>query len=118
MVLKTTCGLVAFAVSLPVLAVLVVTNMTNRSLGELLLPAPTPQTAEQLTHEAMDAVVKRVESFRSDYSELPRNLVEVGVPPHSEWTYTPRAGGQYQITVKMLGRSLTFDAQQQSASVR
>jgi hypothetical protein len=102
--------LVAFVVALPVLGVLIWTNMTGQSLVDLLTPFPPPQLAHQRAQEALDSVVKAVAVYRKDYSELPGNLAEVGVSPQGEWTYAKGPNGNYQIRLKMLGQVVTFNS--------
>ena len=84
----------------------------DKSLVEMFTPAPAADVSRQLAQEAMDSVVKRIDSFHDDYDELPRNLVEVGVPSIGDWTWAPRSNGQYQVTVKAFGRVLAFDTSQ------
>ena len=62
--------------------------------------------------QTLDAMVKRIDSFHDDYDALPTNLAEVGLPPQGDWTWAPRGAGQYSVTVKMFGQSLTFDTRQ------
>ena len=107
--------LISLIVTVPIFAILVVTNLTGLSLVDLMTPDPPPQVAQQDAKRALDSVVKRVESFRTDYSTLPGGLIEVGTPPDGEWTYTKQPGGTYQIAVKMFGQALSFDSRQRKA---
>ena len=100
--------LIALLMAIPTLALIIAVNVMNVSLVDLFAPAPAPQTL-QSAQQALDTVVQRVDSFHNDYNELPRNLVEVGVPAPGKWTWAPRSNGQYQVTVTMFSQTLTFD---------
>ena len=101
--------LMSFIIAVPVFAAVIAVNVMNVSFVDLLAPAPAPDVARLLSQEALDTVVKRVDTFYSDYGELPPSLIEVGLPPHGSWTWAPRGNGQYQVTVRMYGKTLTFD---------
>lgn len=102
--------MIAFVIAAPVLAFLLVTNVMDVSLTKWAVPTPDRPVATRLAQEALDSVVKGVESYRSDYSRLPASLAAVGTPADGAWTYTPGGDRQYTITVKMLSQSLTFDS--------
>ena len=104
--------LIAFLLALPLLALVVTVNVMDKSLAELFTSKPGPQVSQQLAQESLDAMVKRIDSFHDDYDALPTNLAEVGLPPQGDWTWAPRGAGQYSVTVKMFGQSLTFDTRQ------
>ena len=101
--------LVALIIAVPVLGILVATTIFGQSLEELFTSNPPPAVAHQKAQEAMDALVKGIESFRKDTSELPSSLTEVGAPSKGEWTYT-KSGGQYRVVGKMYGEVVTFNS--------
>ena len=113
---KERAVLVAFILAVPVLALVIYVNVMNKSLADLFSPAPTPQVSRQIAQEALDTVVKRIDSFYNDYDELPGNLVEVGLPTVGDWTWAPRSDGQYEVTVKMFSQTLTFDTRQHASA--
>jgi hypothetical protein len=101
--------LVALIVCLPVLGLLVSMNLTGQSLDELLLPDPPPALALQRAQDALDAVVRQVRVYREDYSQLPDDLAEVGVPK-GDWTYEKELTGRYHIQLKLYGQIVAFDS--------
>jgi hypothetical protein len=103
---------VALVLALPVLTVLVVANIRGESLMEWLTPDPSPAVSLHLAQAALDAAVGRIEAFRSDYSQLPSGLAEVGVPARGEWTFTKTSGSQYRVVLRMYGQVVTFDSSQ------
>jgi hypothetical protein len=107
---------VALILALPVLAILVVTTIRGESLVELFTPNPPPATSLQQAQVALDSLIGRIERFRSDYSELPSGLAEVGVPSRGEWTFTKTAGNQYQVVLRMYGQVVAFDSSQRKAA--
>jgi hypothetical protein len=102
--------LIGLGLSAPILLVVLVTNVFGRSLMDLITPAPPPAIARQQAQETLDAVVKEIESFHHDYSELPDVLAEVGVPPRGAWAYLKKPGGRYQVAGRMYGQIVTFDS--------
>jgi hypothetical protein len=102
--------LIGLIVALPVFGILLVTLVEGRSLADLLTPDPSPEVARQRAQENLDGVVKRIESFRGDYSELPDTLAVVGVPAFGDWTYTKSTGDRYQVTLKLYGQVVTLDS--------
>jgi hypothetical protein len=109
---KERAVLIALIVALPIFGILLVTLIQGRSLAELLTPAPSPAIALQQAQENVDAVVKRIESFRKDFSKLPDTLAVVGVPASGNWTYTTSSGDHYQVVLKLYGQVVTFDSRQ------
>jgi hypothetical protein len=101
--------LLAFVVALPVLGVLIWSNITGLSLIDLMTPNPAPELALQQAQEALDSVVKAVGVYRKDYSELPDNLAEVGLPARGEWTYAKGPNDNYQINLTMFGQVVSFN---------
>ena len=62
--------LVGLVISAPVLALVLVTNVLGISLVGMITPAPTPEVARHQAQETLQALVREIESFREDYSEL------------------------------------------------
>jgi hypothetical protein len=102
--------LIGLGLSAPILLAVLVTNVFGRSLMDLITPAPPPAIARQQAQETLDAVVKEIESFHHDYSELPDVLAEVGVPRRGVWAYLKKPGGRYQVAGQMYGQIVTFDS--------
>ncbi|CAN5331163.1 hypothetical protein BH09VER1_BH09VER1_49360 [soil metagenome] len=58
-----------------------------------------------------DAIVAKIEAFRTARSRLPEDLKEIGVPEGSEFYYVEREGGNYELGWgKGLGSSILFDS--------
>jgi len=107
--------LVAFIIALPVLGVLVWTNITGQTLIDLVTPDPPPEVAQQRAQEALDSVVEQIGAYRQDYSELPDSLAEVGIPP-GDWTYAKGSNGNYRVRLSIHGRVVTYDSLQSHAA--
>ena len=104
--------LLGLGLSVPILLIVLATNVLGLSVVEMLTPSPTPEVARQQAQETLDSVVREIESFHDDYSELPSVLAEVGVPPRGTWAYLRKAGGRYQVVGQMYGQVVTFDSTQ------
>jgi len=108
---------VSLLMTAPMLALLIATNVMGFSLVDMVTPAPTPEIARQLIQETMQDVVREIESFRQDYSELPDLLSEVGVPSRGTWTYEKKPGGQYIVTGEMYGEVVRYGAPAKKAGL-
>ena len=104
--------LLSLIVAIPIFVMLLVIDLTGISLIDLATPNPSAPVAQQSAQQEMDGVVKRIEAFHSDYNQLPRSLVEVGMSSRGDWTYATLPGGHYAIALKMYGQSLTYDSRQ------
>ena len=102
--------LVGIGLSVPILLIVLVTNVLGISLVEMMTPSPRPEVARQQAQETLDSVVAEIESFHHDYSELPSVLAEVGVPSRGTWAYLQKAGGRYQVVGQLYGQVVTFDS--------
>jgi hypothetical protein len=102
--------LVGLGLSAPILLIVLVTNVLGISLVEMMTPSPRPEVARQQAQETLEAVVREIESFHHDYSELPEVLAEVGVPPRGAWAYLKKPDGRYQVVGQMYGQIVTFDS--------
>jgi len=102
--------LLSLLISVPILAVVVATNILGYSLVDLMTPAPTPEVARHMAQETLDGIVKEIESFHHDYSDLPDFLSEVGVPERGRWTYLKKSDGSYQVAGEMFGQVVRFDS--------
>jgi hypothetical protein len=109
---------IALVIALPVLVMLVVATIRGESLVEMVTPDPSPAVSLQQAHGALDSVVGRIEAFRSDYSQLPGSLAEVGVPAHGEWTFTKTSANEYRVVLRMYGQVVTFDSRQRTAPLK
>src|SRR5438093_7615681 len=106
----------ALIVAAPILAILIAASIEEWSLSDLVTPTPSPAVALHQAQGAMDTVVKQFDAYVTDYSELPENLVEIGVPAPGDWTYTKRPGNEYQLVLKMYGQVITFESSRRSGS--
>jgi hypothetical protein len=102
--------LLGLGLSAPILLIVLATNVLGISLMDLITPAPTPAVARQQAQETLDSVVREIESFHHDYSELPSVLAEVGVPARGTWAYLKKADERYQVVGQMYGQIVTFDS--------
>ena len=93
--------------SLPTLVIVLVFNLTDVSVAELLEPEPPPAVAKQRADQMLKALVAEVESFRTDYNELPETLFEIGMPERGEWSYSV-TDGTYRIVGTLHGQQVTF----------
>jgi hypothetical protein len=103
-------GALAFAV--PLLAIFLAVNVFDVSVVDLMMPAPSPAVALRETQDALEEMVKGIESYRQDYEELPEHLTEVAPPFPGQWTYSRKAGGHYQVVLEMHGQVITYDSAQ------
>ena len=102
--------LVGIGLSVPILLIVLAINVLGISLVEMMTPSPRPEVARQQAQETLDSVVREIESFHHDYSELPSVLAEVGVPSRGTWAYLKKAGERYQVVGQMYGQVVTFDS--------
>jgi hypothetical protein len=102
--------LAGLGLSVPILLIVLVTNVLGMSLMDMITPAPPPEEARQQAQDTLEAVVGEIESFNHDYSELPDVLAEVGVPPRGAWAYLKKSDGRYQVVGQMYGQIVTFDS--------
>ena len=106
---------VGLGLSSPILLIVLATNVLGISLMDLITPAPAPALARQEAQETLDSVVREIESFHHDYSELPSVLAEVGVPSRGTWAYLKKADERYQVVGQMYGQIVTFDSPPRNA---
>jgi hypothetical protein len=99
---------IALVVAVPVLAALVIWNVTSTRLmaQRLILPTMSREDVEA----ALKAVVEEIEAFKADYGELPASLAEIGLPPAGEWRYTRVADGRYRVDVTLGGHAVSADS--------
>jgi hypothetical protein len=102
--------LVGLALSVPILLIVLVTNVLGISVIDMMTPSPRPEVARQQARETLDSVVREIESFHHDYRELPSVLAEVGVPSRGTWAYLKKADERYQVVGQMYGQIVTFDS--------
>jgi len=100
------------ATAFPVLAILLAVNVFGLSPVELIKPSPSPAIARRQTHEALAAMVEKIEEFREDHDELPGSLAEVAGPSPGTWTYSRMPDGRYRVVLEMHGEVVTFDSAQ------
>ncbi len=104
---------VALAAALPILVLVLTATLAWNPLMSLFEPTPPPAVATQQAQKILEGLVVEIESFRKDYNELPATLVDVGMPPRGEWSYTTSGGApnkQYTVTGKLYGQVVTFDS--------
>ena len=108
-------SLFALYASLPVLVVLVAVTFFGAALSEMVSPSPSPQIARVQAQADLDAAVGAIEDFRADFSTLPQTLVQVGVAPRGDWTYTTAASGHYEVVRALHGQVARYSSTQQQA---
>ena len=101
---------VALLIAVPVLAAVLLVNFAWQPLVALFEPWPPPAAARAQAQTALDALVLDIEAFRKDYGELPRTLVEIGVPPRGRWSYTGLGKSQYRVQGTLYGQAVSFDS--------
>jgi hypothetical protein len=109
---------VALAVAVPILIAVLVVTFAWEPLVTLFESAPPPPAARLQAQETLDALVGQIDSFLKDYSHLPATLVEVGVPPHGRWSYTPSGNTQYTVSGTLFGQDVSFDSARRPAGER
>jgi hypothetical protein len=102
-------------IAAPLFALLLLVNVWNISPIDLFTPSPTPEVARQQAETLLDGVVQGIESYRHDYTRLPNELIQVGIPAVGSWTYSPKAGGRYQVVGTLYGQVVTFDSPEGAA---
>lgn len=108
----------SLAVAVSVLTVLLVATFAWEPLLSLFEPTPSPEMANRQAHEMLDALVDDIDAFRKDYDELPATLVDIGVPPRGEWSYTATSGTQYTVRGTLYGQAVSFDSASVASSPR
>jgi hypothetical protein len=101
---------IAFAIALPIFAGLLVANFAWQpvmTLFERELPAPV---AARQAQEMLDELVADIDAYRTDYDELPVNLVDVGVPARGQWRYVSLGPGQFRVEGTLQGHVVSFDS--------
>ena len=101
---------VALALAVPILLGVLLATFAWQPLMALFEPAPSPAMARQQAQEMLDALVGEVDAFRRDYDVLPATLVEVGVPPRGQWSYTAFGDAHYKIECSCYGQIVRFDS--------
>jgi hypothetical protein len=101
---------VALGVAIPVLVLVLSATFFWDPLMSLFEATPPPALAKQQAQTALEGLVAEIESFRKDYDELPKTLVDIGVPARGEWRYSPSGNAQYTVTGTLFGQSVAFDS--------
>jgi hypothetical protein len=99
---------IALAVSIPVLAIILLVSFAGPFLASLFEIPPPPAVARQEAQEVLDALVGDIEGFRKDFSEVPKALVQVGVPERGRWSYTVLGTGRYRVQGALFGEAVSF----------
>jgi hypothetical protein len=101
---------VALAVSVPILVLALIATLAWDPMMSLFETTPPPALAKQQAQTTLDGLVAEIESFRKDYNELPKTLVDIGVPARGEWRYSTSGNAQYTVAGTLFGQSVAFDS--------
>lgn len=101
---------VALVVAVPILVLVLIATFAWNPLMSLFENTPPPALATQQAQRMLEALVGEIESFRKDYNELPKTLVDVGVPARGDWRYVPSGSAHYKVTGTLFGQSVAFDS--------
>ena len=99
---------IALAVSIPVLAIVLLVTFAGPFLSSWLEIAPPPAVARQEAQQVLDALVGDIEAFRKDFNEVPKTLVQVGIPERGRWSYTVVGPGRYTVQGALFGEAVSF----------
>ncbi len=100
----------ALTVAVPILIGVLVVNFAWQPLKAAFEPSPVPAVAAQEARQMLDALVGEIDTFRKDYDHLPETLVEIGVPPHGQWTYADLGNNRYRVQGTVYGQDVHFDS--------
>jgi hypothetical protein len=100
--------LVSFIAAVPVFVAVLLINVFGFSPSSFFETPPSPDAARHQAQQMLDALVADIEAFRTDTTELPQSLIEVGVPPRGEWTYVPAGRNAYRVQGKLYGQAVSF----------
>jgi hypothetical protein len=98
----------ALALAVPVLAVVLVVPFAGPFLASWLETPPPGPVARQEAQKALDTLVGDIEAFRKDFNDIPKTLVQVGVPLRGRWSYTVIGAGRYRVQGAMYGEAVSF----------
>jgi len=101
---------VALAVAIPMLVLVLTATFAWGPLMSLFETTPPPAVAKQQAQTTLEGLVAEIESFRKDYNELPKTLVDIGVPARGEWRYSASGNAQYTVAGTLFGQSVAFDS--------
>jgi hypothetical protein len=99
---------IALAVSVPVLAIALLVSFAGPLLTSWLEIAPPPAVARQEAQKELDALVAGIEAFRKDFNDVPKALVQVGIPQRGRWSYTVLGTGRYRVQGALYGEAVSF----------
>jgi hypothetical protein len=55
-----------------------------------------------------------IEAFRKDFNEVPKTLVQVGIPLRGRWSYTVVGTGRYRVQGALFGEAVSFTSPDRS----
>jgi hypothetical protein len=99
---------IALAVSVPVLVVVLLVSFAGPFLASWLETAPSPAVARQEAQKELDTLVAGIEAFRKDFNDVPKALVEVGIPERGRWSYSVIGAGRYRVQGALYGEAVSF----------
>ncbi len=99
---------IALAVSVPVLVVVLLVSFAGDFLASLLETAPPPAVARQEAQKELDTLVAGIEAFRKDFNDVPKALVQVGIPQRGRWSYSVIGTGRYRVQGALYGEAVSF----------
>lgn len=95
---------------MPVLAVLLLSNLAGVSFDGFLRPRPSPTLARRQAEQALSLVVADLRAFVEDYDELPESRAEIGVPIDAVWRYTVTTESHFRVGVTWHGQHTEFES--------
>jgi hypothetical protein len=99
---------IALAVSVPVLVLVLLVSFAGPFLASWLETAPSAAVARQEAQKELDTVVAGIEAFRKDFNDVPKALVQVGIPQRGRWSYTVIGTGRYRVQGALYGEAVSF----------
>jgi hypothetical protein len=92
--------------------VLTVLNLTGHGPFHIGTPPPSPVETDRMLRSSLYMGVMDIEGYREDRGALPADLIEVGVPDRSDWTWTynPLDVKRFVLTLSGEGRVLAYDS--------
>jgi hypothetical protein len=106
---------IALAVSVPVLAAVLLISFAGPYLASWLETAPPAAVARQEAQKELDTLVAGIEAYRKDFNDVPKGLVQVGVPQRGRWSYTVIGTGRYRVQGALYGEAVSFTSPDRTA---
>lgn len=99
---------IALALSVPVLVVVLLVSFAGDFLASWLETAPSAAVAREEAQEELDTLVAGIEAFRKDFNDVPKALVQVGIPQRGRWSSSVVGTGRYRAQGALYGEAVSF----------